>query len=237
MMFPTIGLSGACLTFAFFALSHGKNYYLAPGYPMLLAAGAVCLGSVRSSSWKNLALAVVVVSGLLAAPITMPVRSPEKLTVYLDRLPFDIPRSEVSHRSAALPQYYADQFGWTELAELVGREWARLPQDDRQQCGIFAQNYGEAGALDFLGRRFHLPPVLSGHQSYFLWGAHNYSGKCLLVVGERREARLRELFESVEFVGVRDANYALESSIPVYLCRGPKFGTLQNIWPMLKRWS
>jgi len=33
-----------------------------------------------------------------------------------------------------------------------------------------------------------------------------------------------------------DNPYALEREIPVFICRGAKFGTLGNIWPQLKKW-
>ena len=223
-------------TFAFFALSHGKNYYLAPIYPMLLAAGAALLETLRSQPLKRIALVAIVLAGLSLLPVTVPMLPPEKLTAYLDSLPFDIPRNEVSHRSAALPQHYADQFGWRELVDVVAQGWERLSPQERSGCAIFGQNYGQAGAIDFFGRRYALPPAISGHQSYFLWGPRGYSGSCMIVTGDR-ESRLRELFDSVERVGESNSPYALENRIPVYLCRGAKFGSLEKAWPELKLWD
>ena len=223
-------------TFAFFALSHGKNYYLAPIYPMLLAAGAVLLETLRSGWLKRIALVSIVLAGAALLPVTVPMLAPDKLTAYLDSLPFEIPRNEVSHRAAALPQHYADQFGWRELVDVVAQAWVRVTPAERTGCGIFAQNYGQAGAIDFFGRRYGLPPALSGHQSYFLWGPRGYSGNCLIVTGDT-ESRLQELFESVERVGESNSPYALENRIPVYLCRKAKFGSLQQAWPDLKVWD
>jgi hypothetical protein len=81
-----------------------------------------------------------------------------------------------------------------------------------------------------------LPPALSGHQTYYLWGPRGYSGNCLVVLDDSRE-RLEELFEHVEYVGTSADNpYALEKLIPVYICRGAKFASLEKIWPQLKRW-
>jgi len=155
--------------------------------------------------------------------------------VYANALPFAIPRSEHSHESAVLPQHYADQFGWTELTGAVAQAWEKVPAGERADCAIFAQNYGQAGAIDFFGPRYGLPPALSGHQTYYLWGPRGYSGNCLLVVGDRQE-RLQQLFERVEPVGRSDNPYALERNIPIFFCRGAKFGTLARIWPQLKRW-
>jgi hypothetical protein len=40
----------------------------------------------------------------------------------------------------------------------------------------------------------------------------------------------------VEYVGSSDNPYALERDIPVYICRGAKFGSLATLWPRLKKW-
>ena len=224
------------IAFAFFEITHGKNYYLAPVYPMLLAAGSVACESSRRGWVKALAPLAILPAGLWLIPITVPVIPVERLGAYLDSLPFEIPRSEVSHRSVALPQHYADQFGWVELVDVVEQAWLRLPTDKRAGCAIFGQNYGQAGAVDFLGRMRGLPPAISGHQTYFLWGPRGYSGSCMIVIGDR-EARLREVFDSVEPAGVTNAPYALEGRIPVFVCRGPRFGSLAKLWPSVKKWG
>jgi hypothetical protein len=101
---------------------------------------------------------------------------------------------------------------------------------------VFAQDYGQAGAIDFFGPRYGLPKALSGHQTYYLWGPRNYSGQCLIVLDDKKEV-LDKLFEQVEYVGTSADNpYALERRIPVFLCRGAKFGTLRDLWPKVKKW-
>jgi hypothetical protein len=42
--------------------------------------------------------------------------------------------------------------------------------------------YAEAAALDVLGSADHLPPVLSGHNAYWMWGAGRASDQTVLVV-------------------------------------------------------
>ena len=227
-----------------FAL-HGKNYYLAPVYPMLLAAGAVLIESAINHSanarprlqWLKPAIALVLlVSGGHLAPVVVPVLSPDGFLAYTKYLPFKLPVMEHSHARAALPQWYSDQFGWKEIADEAAVAWNRIPAAERQDCGIFAQDYGQAGAIDFLGRRDGLPPALSGHQTYFLWGPRGYSGNCLIVLDDSRDV-LEGLFDHVEYVGKSADNpYALEREIPVFICRGPKFGSLAELWPRLKKW-
>jgi hypothetical protein len=237
-----------CFT-TFFVL-HGKNYYLAPVYPMLLAAGAVVIelaiegrkDSVPENTrprwaWlKPVIIVILLAAGTYLVPVTVPVLSPENFLKYTKTLPFKLPVMEHAHARAALPQWYADQFGWEEIVAETAQAWNRLPAVDQANCGIFAQDYGQAGAIDFLGRRYGLPPALSGHQTWFLWGPRGYSGNCMIVLDDSRR-RLEQLWDHVEYVGTSADNpYALEKQIDVFICHGAKFGSLTKLWPELKRW-
>jgi len=225
--------------FAAFVVLKGKNYYLAPIYPMLFAAGAIVFESgierTRQGWIKPALLVLLIVGGLLFLPIVVPVLRVDQFISYMNKLPFNLPRSEHSHESAVLPQHYADQFGWEELTAVTAQAWSRVPAEQRGDCGIFGQNYGQAGAIDFFGPRYGLPPAISGHQTYFLWGPRNYSGNCMIVIDDDKET-LDQLFEQVEYVGTSDHPYALERRLPVFLCRGAKFGSLKQLWPRLKKW-
>jgi Dolichyl-phosphate-mannose-protein mannosyltransferase len=232
---------GWCYLAAFtvFVVLKGKVYYLAPIYPVFLAAGAIMIESFIERSrqlWLQPTIVVLLAAGgAWLAPVVVPVLPVEQFISYMGKLPFKVPRSEHSHMRAILPQHFADQFGWEEMVATVNQAYSRLSPEERPGCGIFAQDYGQAGAIDFLGRRYGLPPALSGHQTYFLWGPRGYSGNCLIVLDDRREV-LEQEFEQVEFVGRSDNPYALEREIPVFICRGAKFGTLADIWPRLKKW-
>jgi Dolichyl-phosphate-mannose-protein mannosyltransferase len=228
------------VAFTVFVVLKGKNYYLAPAYPVYLAAGCIVIDSaidrIRQGWLKPVVFTLSLAGGAIFAPLTMPILSIDQFIPYMDRLPIKVPRSEHSHEAIALPQHYADQFGWNEIVDEVNVAWNRIPTDERKDCGIFAQDYGQAGAIDFLGPKYGLPQSLSGHQSWWLWGPRGYSGNCLIVLDDNRE-RLEQLFEHVEFVGTsRDNPYALEREIPVFICRGAKFGTLAQFWPNLKKW-
>jgi hypothetical protein len=237
--------------FTVFFILHGKNYYLAPVYPMLLAAGAVVIdsaidgkakdgaaGKSRSRrAWLKPVIAVILLAdGAHLAPVTVPILSPDGFLAYARHLPMKLPVMEHDHTRAALPQWYSDQFGWEEIVDEAAVAWNRIPIEERKDCGIFGQDYGQAGAIDFLGRKYGLPSSLSGHQTWWLWGPRGYSGNCMIVLGDRRQ-RLEELWDRVEYVGESADNpYALEKQISVYICRGPKFGTLAQLWPEIKRW-
>jgi hypothetical protein len=208
---------------------------------MLLAAGSVlferAIDRPRFRWLKPVSVIVILAGGAWLAPVVMPVLPVDKYLAYQEKLPFKVPRSEHSHMGAALPQHYADQFGWHEIVSEVVAAWNRVPPAERPDCGIFAQDYGQAGSIDWYGPAYGLPPSLSGHQTWFLWGPRGYSGNCLIVLDDSRQ-RLEALFTDVEFVGNSPDNpYALEKNIPIYICHGKKWtGSLAWLWPNLKKW-
>jgi hypothetical protein len=228
------------IAFTVFVVLHGKNYYLAPIYPMLFAAGAIAIESgiekTRQAWMKPALIAILLAAGAWLAPIVIPVLSVDHFTAYMDKLPFKLPRSEHSHARAVLPQHYSDQFGWQEMTAVTAQAWSRIPPVERADCAIFAQNYGQAGAIDFFGSRYGLPPALSGHQTYWIWGPRGYSGNCMIILDDRKEV-LDKLFADVQYVGESNSPYALENHIPVFICRGKKFSSLAALWPRLKKWD
>ena len=228
------------VAFIVFVVLKGKNYYLAPIYPMLLAAGAVMfergIERMKQGWLRPVTIIILLAGGAWLAPIVVPVLPVDRFISYMERLPFKIPRSERSHMRALLPQHYADQFGWEDVAALTAQAWGQLSPEERKDCAIFGQNYGQAGAIDFFGPRYGLPRAISGHQTYWLWGPRGYSGNCMIVLDDRKEVLERE-FESVEYIGTTNNPYALEGHIPVFLVKRAKFGSLEKIWPRLKSWN
>jgi hypothetical protein len=145
------------------------------------------------------------------------------------------PRVETA-KLGPLPQLYADQFGWEEMTATVARVYNGLPQDVRAKTAIFAQNYGQAGAIDFFGSKYGLPNAISGHQNYYLWGPRGYTGESMIVLEGRRE-ELEKLFESVEKAGRVEHPYSMPGEhFDVFYCRGLKT-PLKELWPKVKHWS
>jgi 4-amino-4-deoxy-L-arabinose transferase-like glycosyltransferase len=211
-----------------------KDYYVAPIYPMLFAAGAVWLFSgarVRSAcGWAM--LAVVIAGGAIAAPLALPLLPPERYLAYQRALGVKPPRTEVSHTSE-MPQFFSDQFGWEEMVRNVASFYNALPPDVRKRTAIYCPNYGEAGAIDFYGRKYGLPPAISGHQSYFLWGPRGYTGESVILIENHTDAWL---WDSVQVAGRRYHPYAMPEENGVFLyCRVLKT-PLPALWPKLKHW-
>src|SRR6185436_5506154 len=199
--------------------------YLAPAYPALFALGAVAWERFTepARAWLRPALAGVVVAvGLLIMPFALPVLPVDVFVRYQNAFGM-APRTEERQQMGLLPQQYADMFGWEEMAALVGEAFDRLTPEERANCGIFGQNYGEAGAADLFGRRRGWPPAISGHNSYWLWGPPGDRIDVLIIIGGRREENAR-FFEQIEIVGQTRSPWSMpyERNLDISIARRPK---------------
>jgi len=227
------------LIFLIFICLRAKVYYLAPAYPMLFAAGA-CLTErlfeqSRRSWLKPATVSLLIAGGLVTAPLALPVLPVESYIDYSRRLGIQSIRTE-NHRLDKLPQHFADMFGWKEMAATVAGVYHRLPPEERAKCAIFANNYGEAGAINFFGKDYGLPSAISGHQNHYLWGPRDYSGEVVITIGSDLED-LEQIFEQVELGATILHPYAMpyEDDLPIYVCRRMKM-PLRDFWPRAKRY-
>jgi len=178
---------------------------------------------------------LLLVFGISGVPFALPVLSPEAYVRYSILMHFAPPPIE-RVRLGPLPHFFADQFGWEEMTQAVAKAYASLPADERNSTAILASNYGEAGAIDFFGDKYHLPRAISGNQNYYLWGPDGYSGASVLAMGFSRET-LESYFSSVESAAIVYHPYsAPREHFTVYHCRGPK-QSLAELWPRLKNWD
>jgi len=235
------------ITIGFFLLAHGKNYYAVPAYPPVLAAGALSVERVfsapllksrpRLQATLRTALVVWLLAGmLLFLPVVLPVLPVDTYLRYQTYLPFPIPHSEHSSVGAALPQHYADEFGWPEMVAAVAKVYGSLPPEERAKTAILTSNFGEAAAIDFFGPRHGLPAAICPHQGYYLWGPRDYTGAIVIRVGAPIDEVTPE-YESVLPAERLDNPYALDfETRPILLCRGRK-RSLQLAWPGLKSWN
>jgi hypothetical protein len=223
----------------FFIVSGGKPYYMAAVYPTMLAGGAAGLerwSSRPKRRWLVPAfLVLIVLTGAAAAPFAVPVLPVGKLVRYGQSLGI-APTAGERQTMGLLPQHFADQFGWTELTETVAGIYRGLSDADRAVCGIYAQNYGEASAINVLGREFGLPWAASGQNNYWIWGPTPGRGEVLIVIGGKAEDHRKSYREVVEAARHSSA-YAMpyETSLPIFLCRGLKV-EFRDIWPGLRRY-
>jgi len=227
------------LTMAIILILNPRIYYLWPAFPILFAAGGVrCeiwLSQPRLEWLKVAYPALMVVLAVVIAPIAIPVLPVETYIRYTEAMHLQQPRVE-THRLGPLPQIFADQFGWEEMAATVARVYNNLPPDVRPKTAIFGQNYGQAGAIDFFGPKYGLPKAISGHQNYFFWGPRDYTGESMIVMADRQETLEKE-FDHVEKVARVEHPYSMPyEHFDMFYCRGLK-QPLRELWPKLKNWD
>jgi hypothetical protein len=205
---------------------HAKDYYLAPIYPVLFAAGGMAWQSLlrwRSTAWVVPAYAsILVVTGAIILPMAIPVLTPAAWVRYTEKYQLRGKPSE-NAKEGPLPQFYADRFGWQELADKVTAIYQALPAADRARAGILCSNYGEASAINVLAQGRGLPFATSRHNSYFMWGPHGETGDVLILVEDTTVEHLETVFEHVEVVGAMDNPLSMPyERRPIFLCRGIK---------------
>ena len=215
-----------------------KNYYVAPAYPMLFAAGAVAFEKGTSKRWgwmRSTYSALVLLSGVILAPLVLPLLPVHVLLRYQDALRGWQPVRFERQSWGLLPEQFAGEFGWEEMARETAKAFHHLPLAQRQATAIFANDYSEAGAIDFFGPKYGLPPAISNHETYWLWGPRSYTGQSVIVLGSDGEGD-REHFARVESVGRVDQPLARQDEhFELYLCQDDR-NVLQTVWPSIKKW-
>jgi Dolichyl-phosphate-mannose-protein mannosyltransferase len=200
-----------------------KAAYLVPVIPMLFAAGGVAVEvfvEMRGLRWLRIALpAVVFIGGMFLAPFVMPVLPVETYIGYAKALGV-APATSEKNAIGRLPQHFADMFGWPEMAAAVADVYRSLTPEERAKCVILCNNYGEAGAIDFFGRKYGLPHAISGHNNYWLWGPRGASGEIVIRLGGSEE-RILWSYASAARVGMIKNEYSMpyESNLPIWVCR------------------
>jgi 4-amino-4-deoxy-L-arabinose transferase-like glycosyltransferase len=229
------------ITVGFFFATHGKDYYSAPAYGLVLAAGGVAAERVLQSRRAKLqavlkpaSFAWLLIAIVLVLPLVLPVLPLEAFVRYQSRLPFKPAKSERSFEGAVLPQYYADELPWQNLVATVAQVYQSLTPEERQKTAIFCDNYGQAAAIDFFGAQYGLPKAISGHQTYFLWGPRNYTGEIVILVGQGGDRH--DDMASVQVAATQHTPYAFwYENQPILLCRGLKWN-LKDGWARVKYW-
>lgn len=228
------------LLFALFVAQRGKPYYLSPIFPLPLAAGAVLVELAAKGRLGRIArgayAALLAIGGLALLPMWVPVLPVEGQIRYTRAIGMAPPQMERG-RKTELHQVYADRFGWREMVDVVAKAYRSLSPQEQAEAAVFTQNYGEAGAVDYFGGKLGLPPAVSGHNNYWLWGLRGRTGRVLIVIGGDPQDH-REVFEEVTLFAVHRDRYAMpeETDLPIWICRKPKV-SLEQVWPIVKHFG
>jgi hypothetical protein len=106
---------------------------------------------------------VVISSGVFFAPIYLPVLKPESASVYY---------YEHAYRNIHAPwdtgnlEYaLSAKTGWEEYVERVAVVYNNLPSEEKNKTGIICFTFGQAGAINLLGKKYNLPDCICAHNN------------------------------------------------------------------------
>jgi 4-amino-4-deoxy-L-arabinose transferase-like glycosyltransferase len=224
-----------------FTLLHLKPYFLAPAYPLLFAPGAVALERFARGPrfWLRPAYAgILALAGLLLAPLAMPILSPATFVATYGSLTGLGNGGAGQSTAGSFPQYLGDRFGWDSMTRTVEAVYAALPPGERAQACVFAGNYGEASALSLLGQAGHLPPVVSGHNNFYLWGPGPCSGTVVIALGDAM-ANLQGSYARVMQAAINVCAYCMaeENDLPIFVLTGATEPVFKTRWRDVKHFD
>ncbi len=212
-----------------YILLKGKGYYALGIYPILFAFGGFAIEKYlvgRLGFLKPIILALMILITLPLLPYSLPVLPLEKMVAYGEqskRFGGEGALRWEDGRIYPLPQDYADMTGWKELGEIVIRAYQRLSDSEKADCAIYAENYGQAGAIKYYSQKHGLPEPVCFSESFLFWAPDSAKFHTLIYVNDDT-ADISHYFTTVDLIGRITDPYARESGLSVWLCRTPRNG-------------
>lgn len=221
--FLGIAVIGVILTLM---LLHGKSYYTIGVFPFLIAAGAVSWEYILRKRWSRILLALlIIILTLPLVPIGIPVYKTEKLVSYFSKIGKNygldfICRFE-DNSIHSLPQDYADMLGWEELASVASKAWQQVP--DKNTAFIYCENYGQAGAITIIGKKYGLPEAICFSESFRFWIPEKFEPDitAMVYINDEPGDDVKQVFRNITKVGSIENPDAREYGTSVYLCQDP----------------
>ncbi len=208
-------------------VAKGKGYYTAGVFPLALAAGAVWWEGFLKQWYFRVALTGILIGlSIFLIPIGIATDTPENLAVHFKSFApkygmEGILRHEDS-KIHALPQDYADMLGWEELAKITSDAYNQAP--DKNNVLIYCENYGQASAVNILGKKYGLPEPVSFSDNYYYWFPRKLpaSTDTFIYINDELGEDINKLFADVKLVGKISNPLAREYGTQVYLCQNPR---------------
>jgi hypothetical protein len=208
------------------AALQAKSYYTLGLYTILFAFGAVAFESwlwPRRKAWFAALWLLMPLILYPLLPLTLPVLKFDRLAAYCDKLKeagLDAPMRWEDGRVYDIPQDFADMCGWRELASIVERTWQELSPAQQARTAIYAENYGQAGAIAFYGKKAGLPWPVCFHESFLFWSPDSLNGVEHLIYINDDTTDVATLFREVVLAGRVSDPWFRERNLPVWLCSG-----------------
>ena len=138
-------------------------------------------------------------------------------------------------KNPRIPQLLADRIGWKEKADMVVKVFQSISDEDKKDVIIAGTNYGNSGAIELYGKKYNLPPVVSGHNNYYIWSKEkvNRFNDKIIVLQLGYKDSYEGLKKSFNFVDSTSAFFDNEFCSPhernmtIYICKEPKFPPIE----------
>ncbi|NRB46368.1 MAG: glycosyltransferase family 39 protein [Saprospiraceae bacterium] len=208
-----------------FLLFKGKSYYSAGIYPVLLAAGAVIWEQWAKPAWAKASLGTLMVLSILPfLPLGVFILPLEQMVDYSNWLKTEVkldgPLRWEDGIVHDLPQDYADMCGWEELAQIAQTAYQKAHAPESTL--LYADNYGQAGAVNLYGKDIGLPHCNSFSDNFRLWIDPAFQPSALIYINDELGADVEALFEDIQLIGSISTSFAREKGTQVFLCQNGK---------------
>jgi hypothetical protein len=208
-------------------LMHGKSYYTIGIFPFLIAAGSVAYEKLLKPWYLRMILPVLLIYlTVLILPFGIPVYNAEGLRNYFDEMEarngLDVGRTFEDGSKHSLPQDYADMIGWNELVSVAYKAWQMIP--DKSAAFIYCENYGQAGAITVIGKKYGLPQAVCFSESFRYWFPKRFEPDItsFVYINDELGDDVKMLFAKITEVGKITNPDAREFGTAVYLCQEPR---------------
>jgi hypothetical protein len=222
--FRFIGIS-FILLIGLMLLLKGKVYYAFGAFPMLFAAGGMAYQYAArrlSGTFATGSQVLLVAPCLLFIPVVIPILPVETTLRFFQLMrasDLTFPLKWEDQRLHATTQDYGDMFGWQDMADYSVRAYNQIPADERRFTTLIADNYGQAGALDHLGKS-RLPRTVCLNSSFALWAPDSIETRHLIYI-DHDISDLIPLFREVKVIGEVTHSLAREKGTKVFLLSYP----------------
>ena len=216
--------------FIFLLEMSGKDYYIFGAYPMLFAAGGFGFERWIKNSYTLRIIIIVLFTlpNLPLLPMLLPVLPLNQTLAFFrfgsEHMPvFDFAVTWEDHKKHPTTQDYGDMLGWDELARKVDSTYKTLTPDQQQHTIIWADNYGEAGAIHHYREQYGLPDVHSLDSSFTLWSPPTVSPDYIIYIDDDDNVprRVSHWVQSYKKTGSINNPLAREVGTSIYLLTKP----------------
>lgn len=216
------------------ALLKGKSYYTIGLFPLWIAAGGVYWeNKIKRKFTKILIPALMLIVTIPILPMGIPIYKAEKLAEYFarvkDKYGVDMVLRWETGEIHSLPQDYADMLGWDELAAITAKAYEQV--SDIKATMIYAENYGQAGAIMVIGKKYNLPEPVCFSESFYYWFPRNPDHEItnFIYINDELGDDISKLFADCRLIGKIENPLAREYGTGVWLCTDPR-SSFNELW-------